>query len=145
MVDKEPSGRELECEVAKRVFGFRWFHCAGANGVERDQFMSPETAETWRRLNWTLAEVDGPQDDQFNDDTAAPKYSKSIEAAMQVVEKMREQGWSFACTWYEGKLPYASFCKGTAKSSRNAEANSLPEAICRAALAAINSGAPNGN
>jgi len=68
-----------------------------------------------------------------------PPYATKIEAAMQVVEKMREQGWSFACTLYEGKLPYASFCKGTAKSSRNAEADALAEAICRAALAAIES------
>lgn len=60
-----------------------------------------------------------------------------IAVAMQVVEKMRDDGWSFACTLYEGKLPYASFCKRTAASSRNAEAPTLPEAICRAALAAI--------
>lgn len=60
-----------------------------------------------------------------------------IKTAMEVVKKMREQGWSFACTLYEGKLPYASFCKGTAASSKNAEAATLPEAICRAALAAV--------
>lgn len=62
--------------------------------------------------------------------------SRDIAAAMEVVEKMRNDGWSFACTLYEGKLPYASFCKRTAASSRNAEASTLPEAICRAALAA---------
>lgn len=66
-------------------------------------------------------------------DWSPPRYSESIEAAMLVVEKMRSNGWSFACTLYEGKLPYASFCKRTVASSRNAEADSLPEAICRAA------------
>jgi len=66
----------------------------------------------------------------------APFYSRDIDRAMEVVEKMRSDGWSFACTLYEGKLPYASFCKGTAASSRNAEAETLPEAICRAALQA---------
>lgn len=60
-----------------------------------------------------------------------------IKTAMEVVEKMREAGWSFACTLYEGKLPYASFCKLTATSSRNAEADTLPLAICTAALAAV--------
>lgn len=68
---------------------------------------------------------------------APPRYSESIEAAIQVIKKMRAGGWSFACTLYEGKLPYASFCKGTAASSRNAEAETLPEAICLAALKAI--------
>lgn len=66
-----------------------------------------------------------------------PDFSGDIAAAMEVVEKMRVGGWSFACTLYEGKLPYASFCKLTAASSRNAEADSLPEAICRAALEAV--------
>lgn len=70
----------------------------------------------------------------------APRYSTDITAAMTVVEKMRERGWSFACTLYEGKLPYASFCKRTAASSRNAEANTLPLAICRAALSAVSEG-----
>ncbi|HTG95731.1 MAG TPA: hypothetical protein VL866_24230 [Pyrinomonadaceae bacterium] len=135
-MSEELSGRELELEVAKRVFNFRWFHCE-ANEVERNQFLSPGTAEVWRELGWVLTEIDGMQDDQFNDDI--PKFARSIEAAMRVVEKMREQGWSFACTLYEGKLPYASFCKGTVKSSRNAEAESLAEAICLAALAAIES------
>lgn len=64
-------------------------------------------------------------------------YRDSFDDAMEVVEKMRADGWSFACTLYEGKLPYASFCKGTAASSKNAEAESLPEAICQAALKAV--------
>lgn len=66
-------------------------------------------------------------------------YRYDMNDAMEVVDKMREQGWSFACTLYEGKLPYASFCKGTAASSRNAEASTLPEAICLAALRAVES------
>jgi hypothetical protein len=66
-----------------------------------------------------------------------PNYSGEIRLAFEVVEKMRERGWSFACTLYEGRLPYASFCKMTAVSSRNAEAESLPEAICLAALEAV--------
>lgn len=65
-----------------------------------------------------------------------PSYSHKIASTMTIVEKMRDQGWSFACTWYKGKLPYASFCKGTAASSKNAEAETLPLAICKAALKA---------
>lgn len=63
--------------------------------------------------------------------------STDIAAAMEIVEKLRGDGWSFACTLYEGKLPYASFCKGTAASSRHAEAESLTEAICLAALECV--------
>ena len=66
-------------------------------------------------------------------------YSTEIAAAFVVVEKMRANGWSFACTLYEGELPYASFCRKTVATSRKAEASTLPEAICRAALKAINS------
>lgn len=69
--------------------------------------------------------------------SVVPFYSTDIRAVMKVVEKMRADGWSFACTLYEGELPYASFCKRTAVSSRNAEAKTLPEAICRAALKAV--------
>jgi hypothetical protein len=66
-----------------------------------------------------------------------PYYSTDMSTAMQVIEKMREARWSFACTLYEGRLPYASFCKLTAASSRNAESESLPRAICLAALAVV--------
>lgn len=61
-----------------------------------------------------------------------------IVAAMAVVEKMLGENWSFACTLYKGKLPYASFCRMTAATSRNAEAESLSTAICLAALKAVN-------
>lgn len=74
-----------------------------------------------------------------------PHYSTDILFAFRVVEKMRGLGWSFACTLYEGKLPYASFCKLTVASSRNAEAESLPRAICEAALAALSTVGEKGN
>lgn len=135
-MSEELSGRELELEVAKRVFGFRWFHCAAANGVERNQFFSPETAETWRGLDWTLTEIDGPQEDQFNDDTAAPKFARSIEAAMRIVEKMRDLEWSVyiqrdcGATFWD-----VSFTAG--ERIADEDADTLPLAICKAALAAI--------
>ena len=61
-----------------------------------------------------------------------PLYSSSIEAAWLVMEKMREKGWSFGCsciptddTWI------ANF------GSIYISAPTAPEAICRAALAAL--------
>src|ERR1043166_22368 len=147
MADDQLSGREPELEVAKRLFGFRWFHCDVANGVERNQFCSAAQAETWRALNWTLTGIDGPRADQFNDDTAAPRFSESIEAAMQVVEKMWQTGWQMECAnahklntpvtenvcWW-----YVRFINNENDMNNwSAEAETLPEAICRAALAAI--------
>jgi hypothetical protein len=140
-MSEELSGRELELEVAKRLFDFRWFHCE-ANEVERNQFLSPGTAEVWRELGWVLTEIDGMQDDQFNDDT--PKFSRSIEAAMRVVEKMREQGWNVCLTddsdvegmaWHVG---FDNFKEGKVRVAEG-DAMTLSEAICRAALAAIES------
>jgi hypothetical protein len=86
---------------------------------------------------WGLRPIEQRQHGRESIKERVPLYSLNIASAMEVVERMRKQGWSFACTLYEGKLPYASFCRGTAASSKNAEADSLPEAICRAALAAI--------
>lgn len=64
-------------------------------------------------------------------------YSKAIEAAMEVVEKMRKQGWNISMnTWHEDdaiwevEFRYDDRCWHT-------YADSLPFAICRCALAAI--------
>lgn len=107
------SGRDLDAAVAERVMGWQrqpdynyWMSFPAGEGFKLHALIA-----TW-------------------------KPSEDIRAAMQVVVQMRSLGWSFACTFYQGKLPYASFCKGTAASSRNAEANSLPEAICLAAIEA---------
>lgn len=108
------SGRELDAAVAERVMGWQ-------RQPDYNYWMSFPAGETFK-LHALIATW---------------KPSEDIGAAMEVVEKMRSLGWSFACTLYEGKLPYATFCTGTVKSSSNAEADSLPKAICLAALAAM--------
>jgi hypothetical protein len=75
-------------------------------------------------------------------------YSESIEAAMQVIERMNERGFRISMTnplkvgthvndnvamWYV-ELDLRHRCEPVF-----AESDSLPEAICRAALAAIGS------
>lgn len=62
--------------------------------------------------------------------------STDIAAAWQVVEKMRTDGWSFACSCYHGEVSHASFCKKTAKSSRRSDCDPISLAICHAALIA---------
>ena len=89
-----------------------------------------------------ITEIDGPQDDQFNDDTAAPRFAESIEAAMQVVEKMLERfpmidialhrdGQRMCRIFRSVKVTYTNddFIYDTGATTT--------EAICRAALAAI--------
>lgn len=109
-------GRALDAVVAERVMGWR------IDDPEEDAWVKDANTLSGRTFGAHVSEW---------------SPSTDIAAAMEVVEKMRADGWSFASTLYEGQLPYASFCKGTAKSSRNAQATTLPEAICRAALAAV--------
>lgn len=125
--------RELDAEIAEKVMGWTIVPEGERWRVSR----TGEYANSWCVDSPNLAELDDDTDDRLYGRYAMPSYSSDISAAMSVVEKMRSQGWSFACTLYEGKLPYASFCKRTAASSRNAEAESLSEAICRAALKTV--------
>lgn len=130
------SERELDAAVAEKVMGWRltWldrsYHSAGEGWSQRPVDSKSECRHD-PIAYWTDAK------DRSLNEVSEWEPSSDISDAVEVVEKMREQGWSFACTLYEGKLPYASFCKRTAASSRNAEASTLPEAICRAALEAV--------
>lgn len=110
----------LDAQVAKKVLG--WYRDPGRRGPLSD---------------WHEPKCGGDGRCAPSCGFALRAYSAEIAAAFLVVEKMRADGWSFACTLYEGELPYASFCKGTVISSRNAQAKTLSEAICRAALKAI--------
>lgn len=71
-------------------------------------------------------------------------YSKRIEAAMQVVEKMREQDQDLEVEMHTGKDKWiVSFAAdrmdgaGYQYIGEGAAATTLPEAICRAALKAV--------
>lgn len=85
--------KELDVEVAEVIMGFRWFHCVAGTGIERNQLCSPRQAEVWRELGWSLTEIPSPPPaDQFNDDTAALRYSTDINAAMRVEDRIAELG-----------------------------------------------------
>ena len=137
-MSKELTGRELELEVAKRVFGFRWFHCESEHGPERNQILSEDQVETWRSLDWQCVEIEGPKEDQFNDDTAAPKFIRSIEAAMRVQDRIAELGLQTRYVLELGKIV-------DPRESRDekvallwwALVHASAEQRCRAALAAI--------
>lgn len=130
--------RAFDAEVAEKVMGFRWFHCKAKTGVERNQFLSEDQAETWRELDWTLTEITTPPPpDQLNDDSGTPRYSADINAAMLVVEKMQERGSQVVMRSWEGAVPWSvKFISYTSKDEAEEDGDNLPEAICRAALKA---------
>lgn len=155
MPDKEElSGRDLDAMVAGGVMGLQVLGVVpceydfedGSWDAPYDQTARGTLQPIYLKPNYCGCEFRRAGEVDYSGHSAAcvsvvPFFSSSIEVAMKVVEKMREMGWSFACTLYEGHLPYASFCKQTVASSRNAEAQTLTEAICRAALKAISSNA----
>jgi hypothetical protein len=144
------AGPELDELIAERVMGFRWFHCVAGTGAERNQFCSKEQEETWRGVGWTMTLILSPPPiTEFNDASGCPRYSTDIAAAMEVVEKLKAANWQteisdgeneawsvFFTLWNDtGEYPSAAVGSGTSPT--------LAEAICRAALDAINDQATN--
>ena len=123
MANDQLSGRDLDRAIAERVMGWRRKADGWQHGKQQEVFVDEDGYHTVS----CLCEED------FNP-------SESVEAAMQVVEKMRRDHFRFACNdrhiveigeWW---VEFA-----TLEYERGGQANSgtLPEAICRAALAAI--------
>lgn len=65
-------------------------------------------------------------------------FSSDIGLAMRVVEKMREHGHQVVMRSWEGAVPWSvKFISYTSKDEFEEDGDSLPEAICRAALYAM--------
>jgi hypothetical protein len=117
---KELSGRELDAAVAERIMG--WQRQDGYN-----YWMSFSSSGETFKLHALIATW---------------KPSESIEAAMEVVEKMRRDHFRFACNDRcdpESGEWWAEFATLEYERGGQASAGTLPEAVCRAALAAIES------
>jgi hypothetical protein len=73
-------------------------------------------------------------------DTDVPEYSTEINPAWQVVEHMRELGWSCEMSGFDDW--YVEFAKieDHLLIIRHRNADTAPEAICLAALAAMGKG-----
>lgn len=131
MSDKELSGRELDITMAERVM------CWPRHDNDDDR----DYSETY-----FSAYNDGGQIVVFHEGSQrkAERWSptQSIEAAMQVVEKMQERGWesrigthSFGPRW----MIEMYHTKDNLTRRESATSDSLPECISRCALAAIGS------
>jgi hypothetical protein len=118
------AGRELDVEVAEKIFGHQW-------GIDEGDYILKEMDCTCKlggspHMHWSLM----------------PHYSADMTAAWKVVEKLKDFGYDlFTVKFYLDASPksrrvLASFCKDdqTAVSRRSASA---PFAICQAALAAV--------
>lgn len=123
-IEAELSGRELNFAVGERVMGWR----RNPNGM-----MHGESQEVLVADNGSTRSVYCGCDEDWNP-------AESIEAAMEVVEKMMESGWQVNITG-EDEAPrwYVEFDarEGDKTLLANHGAESLPEAICRAVLKAI--------
>jgi hypothetical protein len=124
MEDKELSGAELDRAIAERVMG--WEPVEGMTALAPFAYKRP--------------------DGHIVHPYSVPKYSESIEAAMRVIEKMHERRFRVSITnplkvgtrandniavWY------VEFDRRHKCEPFSAESGSLPEAISRCALAAI--------
>lgn len=131
-------GRELDAAVAERVMGWDWFTAVNVNVL-----VPPE--HHWRvQRSWHIPGKHGEEDDidsaRFYDSRnggkqapVVPAYSTDIAAAWAVVEKLYDQGWRLEIMW--GRLFWVEFQR--AHAIAQATAPTAPEAICRAALAAM--------
>jgi hypothetical protein len=131
-MSQELSDRELDALVAEKVMGFDvriaseyesvFMCCAMGNCGKRD-YLSEGDRYVYKEMpdhqpEWLL-----------------PHYSTDISAAMEVVEKMREREF-LPCLW-AAQMWIVEFWEGEKLVSGDS-GDSLPRAICLAALKAIN-------
>lgn len=119
---EEVAGRDLDAAITERVMGWR---------------TSIISAAVWH----SEAEHDSYHKDKF-------RPSESMGAAMQVVEKVVADGfhWEFSChnpskSRCDGRsfAEFWHYTNGAIDVEGSAEGATLPVAICRAALASIDS------
>jgi hypothetical protein len=118
---KELSGRELNFAIAEKVMGWkRGTRYGNGNG----EWIIPDRKEVLP-LTWSRT----------------PQFCESIEAAMQVVAKLEKDNMisltHFANLPSESKWIVALSSCAPGYIDVRGESDTLPEAICRAALAAI--------
>lgn len=120
-VDKDDpllSGRDLDAAVAERVMG--WFLVD-----RREMGWKPNGPDVW-----ATGDEENPTFQLFTPST-------SISAAMEVVEKMRQRGYRWNAQTPRGRGWEIQCYLTTTRGRGDKFKGLLPEAICRAALAAI--------
>jgi hypothetical protein len=142
------SGRELDAEVAERVMGWVWMKRVRQNNAwlfppnSRDVNTGEEGlfGEPIITRNHTVGPFEEYDGLARKNESHVPRYSESIEAAVQAVEKMRERGYGWTiCTHKDGwfvrcfELPD----EGLEWRHSTVVKPTLTEAVCLSALAAL--------
>lgn len=129
-------GRELDAAIAERVTGLvpcdGWvrMNFGSAGGAALRKECEHENGACYPTVS--VSNVQGNYD-------GVPPYSRKIESAMLVVEKMRERGYGWTLKAHDDswrvdvyRLPDNGY------DGLQSQASTLPESICRAALATVN-------
>ena len=126
--DTIQAGRALDVRVAEHVLGMRW-----SDDGHGYASLAPEGSL------WSFA---AREDGRVRAAYLLPRYSTKLVDAWEVVEHLRRQGWRFRLQEMPplsgepgGRGFEAEFARHGAY--RYAHADAVPEAICRAALAAM--------
>ena len=129
----ELEGRELDAAVAKEVM--RWDHSIAANFPWQ---MIPPGPRKYVDMT-DVKQLSGPLvTEPIAEIRAVPHYSTDIAAAWTVVEKMAEDGlWLTLQSMWSGQTFTAVFRRGKDFAGESGIWCPAPEAICRAALAAV--------
>lgn len=148
-----PAGRELDAALAERVMGLRVVHPAWPCGYYPDgcsiEIMHAADDENREPDSWhtELRPIHQVREgDPDNSDThtyrflceVVPAYSTDIAAAWLVVERMRALGWCVAINdrMDDPEPWWCEFATDGYERGAQAWANTMPLAVCRAALAA---------
>lgn len=132
-LDKELSGRELDAAIHRDVMQIVWNEkLCRACGLRLDSSRNFCTPESCSLRPYPKERADEP-----------PNYSQSMEAAMQVVAKLEKDNMisltHFANLPSESKWIVSLSSCAPGYIDVRGEAETLPEAICRAALVTIGS------
>lgn len=137
-------GRELDAEVAERVMGLRvvardWPCGYNYDGCEREAWSWPEEPPPMHFEPWPVYVTERGTWPARRLEPIVPvsAYSTDIAAAWLVVEKLAAQGLRLSLDAFGGDPWWAEFADEKWERGAQATAPTAPEAICRAALAAM--------
>lgn len=138
-IDKLEAGRELDALIAERVMGWKW--CASPNTFKPGRPWRRWLAEPYRNMPVWDGVTEMPIDGLFDEESNVLYYSTDIAAAWEVVEKLRET-WPVVLVTvgpkhYDVEINTDKGSPSHYRLVEDAQAETLPLAICRAALKAI--------
>jgi hypothetical protein len=131
------AGREMDALIAERVMGWTpWVEKRGEydyviwqrNG-DKEPWFSHRGWETHKSRYSKLIKYDS----HYHIEVGLHKFSSGgYDEAFEVVEKMKSDGWEFYFEWKD--KPWALFENDECLLDKYADADTVPLAICKAAL-----------